>query len=224
VTDRMQDREDEGARLAVAIDAFARARGVGAAGSDDDEWRALLQAMHAVRSAGYAVLGRPAFLTDERLEALAQEARELRATAEPAGHDPGQAGQLYADPGPVARKLVVDKAWGELCRQALGFEREPPYTAGYLYYEQPGAGIVPHVDDPDFAVNVIMVVSRNAGRSERSATVLHPAGESPVRVVLEPGEAVLLEADGLVHAREGMREGEQVTVLSMGFTRPSAPA
>jgi hypothetical protein len=215
---------DEGARLAAAIDLLVSEKSIGAAGSDDAQWQALLQAMAAERSAGYAVLGRPAFLTDERLEALVQEAGELRATAEPAGHDPGQAGQLYADPGPVARKLVVDKGWGELCREALGFERRPPYTAGYLYYEQPGAGIVPHVDDPSFAVNVIIVVSRQASEGQRSATVLHPAGQSPVRVVLEPGEAVLLEADGLVHAREGMREGEQVIVLSMGFTRRSDAA
>lgn len=209
----------EGARLAAAIDALVSDRGIGAAGSDDAQWQALLRAMAAARSAGYAVLGRPAFVSEERLEALAGEARELRAGAEPAGHGAGQAGQLYADPGPVARRLVVDPGWGELCRQALGFERRPPYTAGYLYYERPGAGIVPHVDDPDFAVNVIMVVARSTSAGARSATVLHPAGEPPVRVVLEPGEAVLLEADGLVHAREGMRAGERVTVLSMGFTR-----
>jgi hypothetical protein len=215
---------EEGARLAQAIDVLVSEKGIGAAGSDGGEWRALLQAMAAVRSAGYAVLGRPAFLTDARLEALVAEARELRAGAKPAGHDPGQAGQLHADPGPVARKLVVDEGWNELCQEALGFERRPPYTAGYLYYEQPGAGIVPHVDDPDYAVNVIVVVSRQASRGQRSATVLHPAGQSPLRVVLEPGEAVLLEADGLVHAREPMREGEQVTVLSMGFARPAVSA
>jgi hypothetical protein len=210
---------NDGAELAARIDTFVRAKGVGAAGSDDAEWEELLDAMAAARPAQYALLGRPPFLTDERLAALVQEAHDLRAEAEATGQDPGQAGQLHADPGPVARALVVDKGWNELCRQALGFERRSPYTAGYLYYEQSGAGIVPHVDDADFAVNVIIVVARSAGGDERSATVLHPAGQPPVRAVLEPGEAVLLEADGLVHAREPMQPGERVTVLTMGFTR-----
>lgn len=211
---------NDGAQLAARIDALVRAKGIGAGGSDDQAWQALLDSMAAVRSGRYALLGRPPFLPDARLEQLAQEARDVRAEARATGSDPGQAGQLLASPGPVARALVVDKGWNELCRRALGCERRSPYSASYLYYEQPGAGIVPHVDDPDFAVNVILVVSRSAGGEERSATVLHPAGRRPVRAVLRPGEAVLLEADGLVHAREPMQPGERVTVLSMGFSRP----
>jgi hypothetical protein len=209
----------DGARLAGEIDALVRAKGIGAGGSDDEEWRALLDAMAVARPAGFALLGRPPFVSDERLAELAAEALDMRAEAKATGSDPGQAGQLIAGPGPVARALVLDKGWNELCREALGCERRSPYSVSYLYYEQSGAGIVPHVDDPDFAVNVIMVVSRSAGGDERSATVLHPAGEGPVRAVLEPGEAVLLEADGLVHAREPMQPGERVTVLTMGFSR-----
>jgi hypothetical protein len=209
----------DGARLSGEIDALVRAKGIGAGGSDDPAWRALLAAMAAARPARYALLGRPPFVSDERLAALAAEARDMRGEAKATGSDPGQAGQLLAGPGPVARALVLDKGWNELCREALGCERRSPYSASYLYYEQSGAGIVPHVDDPDFAVNVIMVVSRSTGGDERSATVLHPAGARPVRAVLEPGEAVLLEADGLVHAREPMHPGERVTVLTMGFSR-----
>jgi hypothetical protein len=170
------------------------------------------------------VLGRPDLVTEARLDELVREARGLRATAEATGSHPGQAGQRYAPPGPVARALVLDRGWHTLARRELGVELQPPYHAGYLYYDEQGAGIVPHVDDPEFAVNALLVLSRNVSASRGSATVLHPADADPLRVVLEPGEAVLLEADGLVHARERMQPGEQVIVLSMGFSRVESSA
>jgi hypothetical protein len=211
---------DRGRGLAAAIDSFVIDHRLDAAGGDGDEWRGLLLAMAEARSGRSALLGRPPFLTDEWLQRLAEEARSSRATAEPTGANAGQAGQHYASPGPAARKLVVHRAWRELIARELGLEPQPPFHAGYLFYDQAGAGIVPHVDDPEFAINVILMVSRSPSGSEGSATVLHPPARAPERVVLAPGEAVLLEADGLVHAREPMRDGERVTVLSMGFTRP----
>jgi hypothetical protein len=214
------DIEDRGRGLAAAIDRFVIDRGLDAAGGHDAEWRELLAALAEVRSPGYALLGRPPFLTDEWLERLAEEARALRPEAQPTGTNEGQGGQHYASPGPAARKLVVQRGWRELIARELGCEPVPPYHAGYLFYDRPGAGIVPHVDDPEFAINVILMVSRSPTGSQASATVLHPPDGPPQRVVLAPGEAVLLEADGLVHAREPMREGERVTVLTMGFTRP----
>jgi hypothetical protein len=216
----MTERE-EGRRLAGAIDAFARRRALDAGGCDDAEWHALLEAMAAVRPGRHALLGRPPFIDDDRLAALVQEARALRADAQPTGDDPGQAGQFYASPGPAARALVVERGWREIFRRELGFAPRSPYHAGYLYYDRPGAGIVPHVDDPEFAVNVLLMVQRSNGASQGSATVLHPPEAAPLRVVLAPGEAVLLEAAGLVHGREPMAPGEQVTVLTMGFSRPA---
>ncbi|MEA2195012.1 MAG: hypothetical protein QOG42_1446 [Solirubrobacteraceae bacterium] len=214
---------DEGMRLAGAIDTFARTRGLEAGGSDDDGWHALLEAMASTRSGRFALLGRPPFVSDARLAELEQEARTLRAGARPGSDDPGQAGQFSAPVGPAARALVRDRGWHAICRRELSFEPRPPYYASYLYYDRPGAGIVPHVDDPEFAVNVLFMVSRSgpAGGGAGSATVLHPPGEEPLRLVLAPGEAVLLEADGLVHAREPMAPGERVTVLTMGFSRPA---
>ena len=176
--------------------------------------------MQTARSGRYAILGRPAFITDELLDAVAREARDLRSSAEATGPERGQAGQLTASPGPLARRLVVHRGWRALCRDAFGYEPQKPFHAAYLYYDTPGAGIVPHVDDPAFAVNLLFMVSRRCTGEQRSATVLHPAGSDVVRVVLEPGEALLLEADGLVHAREPMQAGEDVTLLSMGFQSP----
>lgn len=211
---------DRGRGLAAAIDSFVIDHRLDAAGGEGDEWRGLLRALAEVRSGRSARLGRPPFLSGEWLARLEEEARASRAAAEPTGAHAGQAGQRYASPGPAARKLVVHRGWRELIARELGVEPTPPYHAGYLFYDEAGAGIVPHVDDPEFAINVILLVSRSPAGSEGSATVLHPPDGPPQRVVLAPGEAVLLEADGLVHAREPMRDGETVTVLTMGFTRP----
>lgn len=210
---------DRGRQLGAAIDEFVIRNELGAAGTDDKEWRRLIEEIAAVRSSRHALLGRPTFLTDAWLLRLAQEARDLRAGAEPSPHA-GKAGQRFASPGPVARRVTAHPGWRTLMRRELQGEPRPPYHAAYLYYDQPGAGIAPHVDDPEFAINVILMVTRTPSGEDGSAIVLHPPGRAPLRTVLQPGEAILLEADGLVHAREPMKRGERATILSMGFSRP----
>jgi hypothetical protein len=164
----------------------------------------------------YALLGRLPFLHDEWLRRLQQEAAELRPPSEGAVRH-------FASPGRIARKVVVHRGLWQALRRALGHEAAPPFQAGYLYYDRPGAGIEPHVDVPEFAINVLLMISREPDQADGSATVLYPPDQPPVRVVLAPGEAVALEADRLVHSREPMHDGERVTLLTMGFRRGQSP-
>jgi hypothetical protein len=214
------DTTDRGRVLADEIQGYVAEHDIGALGSDDPAWRAMVDEIAALRPSRHAVVGRPAFLTDRWLARLVAEADALRAVSEPTGSHKSQAGQRIAAPGPAGTTFVRHRGWRELLGETLGFEPQPPYHVSYLYYDTPGAYIAPHVDEPNFAVNILVVLERNPlGEASGSATVLHPPGQEPVRAVLQPGEAVVLEAEGLVHSREPVREGESVTVMTIGYAR-----
>jgi hypothetical protein len=214
------DTTDRGRVLADEIQGYVAEHDVGALGNDDPAWRAMVDEIAGLRPSRFSIVGRPAFLTDRWFERLVAEARALRAGSRPTGSHKSQAGQRIATPGPAGTTFVRHRGWRELLWETLAFEPQPPYHVSYLYYDTAGAYIAPHVDDPDFAVNILVVLERSPLGDAGSATVLHPPGREPVRAVLQPGEAVVLEAEGLVHSREPVCEGETVTVMTIGYARP----
>ena len=210
--------DTEAERIAGEIEELGMERHEGWGARREARWRTLLSRLAEHRSSRYVLLERPGFIDQERLDRLVAEARAQRGDATFIEGQVGQAGQGHGMPGPVARRLAVDRGWRRLLEPVLGGGPRLPCTAGYLFYERPGARISPHVDYPNFAVNILVLLEHEGPPGgARSALVVHPAARPPVRVDLSPGEAIALEAYGLVHEREAMRDGERLTMLTLGY-------
>ena len=50
-----------------------------------------------------------------------------------------------------------------------------------------------------------------------SSLVIFPPHREPERLLLEPGEIVILFAGSIAHGRERMKPGESVAILTFGF-------
>jgi hypothetical protein len=208
----------EAEKVAGEIEELGMERHEGWGARREARWRSLLSRLAVHRSSRYALLGCPGFIDKERLAQLVEEAQTQRGDASFIEGQVGQAGQGHGMPGPVARRLAVDRGWRRLLEPTLGGGPRLPCTAGYLYYERPGARISPHVDYPNFAINILVLLEHEwPPGATGSALVVHPAGNPPVRVNLAAGEAIALEAYGLVHEREAMCEGERLTMLTLGY-------
>ena len=154
--------------------------------------------------------GRPGFLGSDLLSALCAEALKGRPSAIQEG------GYMLGCGGPVADRLASSDDVVSFIGQHAG-EVRPTSIASYLYYEQPGDGLDPHVDTDVFALNMIMMLRHDAKGGRHSRLVVHDLDGKPNKIELVPGECVLLFADSVVHGREAMAEGETVTLLTIGF-------
>lgn len=119
-------------------------------------------------------------------------------------------------PGPAGRMLAVDRRLMKAVGKALGLAVEPGYEARYNFYGRQGDYFWPHPDDPEYAVNVLVCLDHKRPASGTGSALLayRPDG-SVERYELTPGNAIAFEARGLVHAREPMRRGERMTMLSI---------
>ena len=119
-------------------------------------------------------------------------------------------------PGPAGRALAVDPRLMKAVGKALGLSVVPGYEARYNFYGRDGDYFWPHPDDPEYAVNVLVCLDHKRPASGAGSALLayRPDG-SVERYELAPGSALALEARGLVHAREPMRRGERMTMLSI---------
>lgn len=153
--------------------------------------------------------GRRSFIDLRYLEALQSEAAE------------GQSNVLRYDRhsigigGPIADKLARSK---EL--QSFVYELAPSLratgVASYVYYFKPGDGLEPHVDTEIFSLNVLIMLHHEYIESP-SHLVVYPPQQAVQRLLLEPGEVLVMDAAGLVHGRESMKRGESLTILTIGF-------
>jgi hypothetical protein len=98
------------------------------------------------------------------------------------------------------------------------------HRAVYLY-DTPGSHVHTHVDTEDYSV-VFHLVLEHAGPdgTPRSALVVHgPGDQHGRRVPVPPGEGVALQGRGTIHSWETMGDGEERTLLAVGF-RPAPDA
>jgi hypothetical protein len=162
-------------------------------------------------------------------------ARLYRSTIRPLGHLPwldestlaklkgetarGRARGRFASgmrPGPAGRELAVDRRLMKAVGKALGLSVVPGYEARYNFYTRDGDYFWPHPDDPEYAVNVLICLDhKRPARGTGSALLAYRPDGSVERYELAPGSALAIEARGLVHAREPMRRGERLTMLSI---------
>ena len=159
---------------------------------------------------GVAYRGRPALMTDELLRALQEEARARRPSA-------GRFDEHFLGCGaPLANDLAVSADLASFVREHAG-DVDPTGVASFLYYDEPGQGIEPHIDTDIFALNVLLMLEHRWSAESPSSLVIFPPHREPERLLLEPGEIVILFAGSIAHGRERMKPGESVSILTFGF-------
>jgi hypothetical protein len=123
-------------------------------------------------------------------------------------------------PGPEGRNLAVNPDLIASVGRALGKPLAPGYMARFLFYTKPGDHIWPHPDDPKFAATVLACIRHDLPPtgSTPSAFVAYSRNGKATRYPLAPGSVLALEP-GLVHAREPVKPGERVVLLSIGLVR-----
>jgi hypothetical protein len=162
--------------------------------------------------------GRPSFMTDDLLGALVDEAARVGRTAIPYDE------HYLGCGGPVADQLAVSDELAALVATVVP-KAVATGIASYLFYRDPGQGIVPHIDTDIFSLNVLMMLAHDipAGLEEPSALYMHFADGSEQRLQLSPGEVVIFLAGTQAHSRTPIRENERVTILTFGFMPEGAP-
>lgn len=159
---------------------------------------------------GIAYRGRPPLMTDELLARLQQEARELRPTA-------SRFEEHFLGCGaPLANELAVSDTLCSFVREHAGHV-EPTGVASFLYYDEEGQGIDPHIDTDIFSLNVLLMLDHHYVDGPPSTLVVFPPHAEPQRLDLEPGEIVVMFAGSIAHGRERVRRGETVSILTFGF-------
>jgi hypothetical protein len=165
---------------------------------------------HRVPRNGVVYRGRPAFLSDTLLDALRAESDALRDNAV-RFHD-----HLVVSGAPLARSVAFSAELNDLLSPLAG-PVQPTSKANYLYYDEPGLGIDPHVDNEEFSLNAILML-RHEHTAPPSALVLFPLHSPPEKIYLQPGEMIVMFADSIVHARERVAAGERVGIVAFGFS------
>jgi len=158
---------------------------------------------------GVVFCGRGSFFSDNDIAALDRESRAYRERA-------GRFHRHYVASGaPIARELALSQSITDFLSSRVG-PILPTYKANYLYYDEPGLGIDPHVDKDDFSLNVLTMLEHQAQRRQ-SELVLYPPEQDEVRVHLQPGESLVFFADSVTHQRTPTIEGEEIRLVSFGY-------
>jgi hypothetical protein len=158
--------------------------------------------------------GRPVFLDDERLASLVAESHDRRPCARLYER------QYLAPGGPRAAELAVAPEMVALVKEHAGPGITPTGVASYLFYDEPGMGIDPHVDTDVFALNAVLLLLHGHVGRPQSELVVFPTTGGRRSISLAAGELVLVYADSVVHGRTDTAHGENVHVLTIGFQPP----
>lgn len=158
---------------------------------------------------GVLFCGRAPFLSDRDIAVLDHESREYRRRAE-RFHD-----HYVASGAPIARELALSQSINDFLSSRAG-PVLPTYKANYLYYDEPGLGIDPHVDKDEFSLNVLTMLEHLPDR-RHSELILYPPEQDSVHVHLEPGESLVFFADSVTHQRTRTVDGEKIRLVSFGY-------
>jgi hypothetical protein len=166
---------------------------------------------------GIFYIGRPEWLTNRWLTSLRREAAAERAGATPLRTE------FFAPVGPVGKGFATSPELLALIAERA-VSATPSGSASYLYYDQPGSELAPHLDDERFVLNVLMNLKHHFGKAPSSAFLLFPHGPIPIKVFLKPGMFIVFHAGAVVHARSRISSdgSEQVWNIGTGFA-PHSP-
>lgn len=171
-------------------------------------WDALIDLYGGLYGDAVRILQRPRWIDAPLLARLRREARRgVRQGRAASGMRPGLQGRL----------LAIDPRLMRRVGRTLGRRVAPAYEARYVFYTKPGDYFFPHPDDPEHAVNVLVCLDRRrpeaGGRA--SAFLVYRSGGVVERHETLPGDVLVAEARGVIHAREPLARGERVTLLSI---------
>jgi len=174
------------------------------------------QAPHAaaVSATGYLWKGRPPWADAACVDALVQEAGQVRPRAVRATN------HLMVESAPGAREILERRGLADFVHEhARAAAPFVPTSTYYHWYETEQDFAEPHLDTEDFAVSVLMLLrhARPPDGEARSAFFVCPPGGGPAEVALAVGEAVLMYSGSVVHARSAPAPGEAVTTVSWGL-------
>jgi len=183
--------DNAGSALTVATDLLAASRKRAESASFGVAWR-----------------GRPDFLTDKILQDLRDESRRLRPRAYRVED------HKVVHSSHIAKEFAQSAKFLEFVKLHAGGVVSTE-RATYLYYDEVGMGIDPHIDNPEFALNAILMLEHKYSESPSALTFYQ--GNDKRRVHLHPGELILFYADSVIHARERMKDQEFLAVVAFGF-------
>ena len=120
--------------------------------------------------------------------------------------------------GAVADSLSVNPQVLEFMRGLIG-PTQATGIASYLYYDNTGMGIRPHVDTEVFSVNLMLMLRHECKGGRPSATVVFPAYGEPEAYRLRLGEVMVMHGSSVIHTRSLVQQGEDIHLLTIGFNR-----
>jgi hypothetical protein len=172
-------------------------------------WRTVVKLFDQIFPSAVAETGPIKCVDNRRLAQLRREA---------AAHLPRGRRASGKRAGPEGRRLAVDPHLMAAVSRALGREVAPGYQARHLIYTKPGDHFWPHPDDPRYDVQVLLCIDHRPprGRMPRSAFLTYQYDGRVQRHQIPPGSALAI-MPGRVHAREPLRPGEQLILLSIGL-------
>jgi len=158
--------------------------------------------------------GRPSFVSDADLVELRADSQAARGSAVL------DSTHFVAKASSRAFEIASSQSLVRLVSESSGLSVEPTGVVSFIYYDQAGQGIAPHIDAEQTSINVIMMLSHDSPTDRASALVLYPLDKEPERVALSPGEIVVFHAGAITHEREAVSAGEMISIVSFGF-RPT---
>ncbi len=159
---------------------------------------------------GIAFRGRPAWMSDTLLTSIQEEAQSIRPMARRFDE------HFLGCGASLANQLAVSKELVEFVQEHAG-DLKPTGIASFLFYDEEGQGIDPHIDTDIFSLNVILMLSHKHVSNPASALVVFPPRGEPERINLQPGEIIIMFAGSITHGRERIKQGETVSILTFGF-------
>jgi len=172
-------------------------------------FQAVLQSLQRLALPGTEWTGRPSHLSSKVFAELVAESAQRKAGAKPTDR------YLLARGGPSASHLARSEWLGSFVSSHFPTVK-PTGISSYIYYDDPGAGLDPHVDTEIYSVNVIVMISHRYV-DKPSGLLVWNDHVVPRSIIMKPGQMTILNAGSVVHAREDIGEGEHVHILTIGF-------
>jgi hypothetical protein len=158
---------------------------------------------------GIVFCGRGTFFADSDIKALDQESRAYRARA-------GRFHRHYVASGaPIASELASSRSINDFLSSQVG-PILPTNKANYLYYDEPGLGIDPHVDKDEFSLNILTMLEHQPDLRQ-SELILYPPEQDEIKIHLQPGESLVFFADSVTHQRTRTVQGEKIRLVAFGY-------
>lgn len=176
-----------------------------------EAFNAVLKCLSKIQPTGILWHGRPDFITDKLLKDLQKESTEIRKIAE------AQERYFLGCGGKLANKLATSDHLVNMV-QEYAPQMIPTGIASYLFYDKIGCGLDPHIDTEIFTLNMILMLKHEYDIKPASRLWIYPVNEEPKQFQLLPGECLLLYAGGMVHSRDDIKDGENISLLTIGFS------